>query len=65
MDSKLESVQYSAVLAITGTIKGTSKLKLCKELKKTFWCLYPFYEIMSTDLPTDLFNLIPKSTKRY
>ena len=28
----LESIQYNATLAITGTIKGTSKEKLCNEL---------------------------------
>ena len=32
MDSKLESVQYSATLAITGAIKRTSRSKLYKEL---------------------------------
>ena len=29
---KVESVQYSAALAITGSIQGTSRLKLYKEL---------------------------------
>ena len=29
---KLESVQYNAALAITGAIKGTSRVKLYKEL---------------------------------
>ena len=29
---KLESVQYNAALAITGTIKGTSQVKLYKEV---------------------------------
>ena len=56
MDSKLESVQYSAVLAITGAIKGTSKLKLCKELKRLSGvfihfmklCLLTFQLIFST-----------------
>ena len=29
---KVESVQYSAALAITGSIQGTSRVKLYKEL---------------------------------
>ena len=32
INSKPESVQHSAALAITGTIKGTSSSKLSKEL---------------------------------
>ena len=32
MNNQLESVQYSAALAITGAIKGTSRPKLCREL---------------------------------
>ena len=32
-NSKLESVQYNATLAITGAIKGTSSSKLYKELR--------------------------------
>ena len=34
MNNKLESVQYSAVLAYTGAIKGTSRSKLYKEVTK-------------------------------
>ena len=29
---KIDSVQYSAALAITGAIQGTSRVRLCKEL---------------------------------
>ena len=29
---KIEHIQYSATLAITGAVKGTSHTKLCKEL---------------------------------
>ena len=32
IDQKIESIQYSAILAITGTIRGTSREKLCHEL---------------------------------
>ena len=45
MNSKLENVQYSATLAITGAIKKTSRSKLYKELgleslrsRRTFRC---------------------------
>ena len=72
MNSKLESVQYSAVLAITGTIKGTSRSELYTELgleslklRSTFRRLCSFHKIISTGLPTYLFNLIPKSTHGY
>ena len=33
MNSKLESVQYSAAFSITGVIKGTSRLKLYKRVR--------------------------------
>ena len=36
MNSKLESVQYIAALAITGAIKGTSRSKFYKELGLEF-----------------------------
>ena len=46
MNSKLESVQYGAALAITGALKGTSRSELYKELglesiksRRTFRCL--------------------------
>ena len=32
INSKLESIQYNATLAITGALKGTSRSKLHKEL---------------------------------
>ena len=32
IDQKIESIQYSAILAIKGTIRGTSREKLCHEL---------------------------------
>ena len=71
-NSKLESVQYSTALAITGAIKGTSRSKLYKELgleslksRRTFRHLCSFHKIISTGLPTYLFNLIPKSTHGY
>ena len=35
LSEKIESLQYNAALAITGTIKGSSKEKLFQEFK--FW----------------------------
>ena len=35
--NKLESIQYNALLAISGTTWGTSKTKLLKELGWSFW----------------------------
>ena len=34
--NKLESIQYNAALSITGAIRGTSKVKLYKELGLEF-----------------------------
>ena len=55
-----------------GQGKGTSRSKLYKELGlqslksgRTFRCLCLFHKIISTGLPTYLFNLIPKSTHGY
>ena len=66
VNSELESVQYTAVLAITGTIKGTSRSRLYKELgleslktRSTFRHLCSFHKIISTGRPTYLFILIP------
>ena len=63
MNSKLESVQYSAALTTTEIIKGTSRSKLYKELgleslrsRSTFRHPCSFHKIVSTGLPTYLFN---------
>ena len=72
INSKLESIQYNATLAITGAIKGTSRSKLYKELgleslksQRTLRRLRAFHKIVSTHLPTYLFKLIPQSTHTY
>ena len=59
---KLESVQYSAALAVTGTWRGTSREKLYAELGWEALCfrrwnrrLTPFYKILN--------NLTPLYTK--
>ena len=52
----IESVQYKVALAITGTIKGTSQAKLCKELciKFRWWSrrLCMFYKVKTSGLLT-------------
>ena len=65
---KLESVQYKAVLAITETIQGTSREKICQELgleslKSRRWYrrLSFMFKIMKEEAPNYLIKLIPKS----
>ena len=69
---KLESVQYSVAIAITGAIKGTSKVKLHKELgleslqlKRKLRRLCTFCKIKTTGLPSYLFSLIPNTVHSY
>ena len=69
---KLESVQYNAALAITGTIKGTSQVKLYKEvglellkLRRKLRCLCTFYKIKIPGLPSYQFSLIPNTVCSY
>ena len=59
-------------MAITGAIKGTSRSKLYMELgleflksRRTLRRLCAFHKILSTRLPTYLFNLILQSTHAY
>ena len=63
---KIESPQYNAALAITGTIRGTSREKLYQELgleslKKRRWLrrICYLHKVLSTKLPTYLYELIP------
>ena len=70
---KLESVQYNAALAITGTIKGTSsQVKLYKELgheslklRRKLRRLFTFNKMKTTGLPNYLFSLIPNTVHSY
>ena len=69
INSKLESIQYNATLAITGAIKVTSRSKLYRELgleplksRRTLRRLCAFHKILSNLLPAYPFNLIPQST---
>ena len=63
---KLESIQYSARLAITGAIRGTSSEKLYQELgleslksRRWFRKLCHFYKILNEKSLSHLFDLIP------
>ena len=68
----IERVQYNAALAITGAIKGTSQLKLYKELgfeslkfRRWFRHLCFLYKLRTTQLPKYLYDLIPKGSCTY
>ena len=65
----IERIQYNAALAITGAIKGTSQLKLYKELgfeslkfRRWFRWLYSLCKLKTTQIPKYLFDLIPKGS---
>ena len=70
--NKLESIQYNAALAITGAIRGTSKVKLYKELgleflksRRWFRRLCTLYKIKTYKIPPYLAQLLPKGTHPY
>ena len=69
---RVENIQYNAVLAITGTIRGTSKEKIFEELglqslQHRWWYrqLCCFYKILKEQSPKYIFNIIPKLTRPY
>ena len=69
---RLESIQYNAAIAITGTIRGTSSEKLFQELgletlksRRWFRKLYLFYKILNSESPSGLFKLIPENNNPY
>ena len=64
---KLESLQYQAALAITGTWRGTNRDKIYEELgweslqnRRMFRRLTQFYKIMNGMTPMYLVNPVPK-----
>ena len=68
----IEIVQYNAALAITGAIKGTSQLKIYKELgleslkcRRWFRRLCFFYKLRFTQTPKYFHNLIPLENCMY
>ena len=51
LSEKIESLQYNAVLAITGAIKGSSKEKLSPELEKVAIYIRSYHQ---SDLPISM-----------
>ena len=69
---KLESVQYSAALAVTGTWKGTSREKLYQELgweslylRRWSRRLFMIYKIINNLMPDYLRDPIPQLIQSY
>ena len=69
---KLESIQCTACLTITGAIRDTSKEKLYQEigleslqLRRWYRKLGMFYKIFKSKSPQYLFKLIPEKTSSY
>ena len=69
---KVESIQYNAALAITGTIRGSSREKLCQELglepsqqRRSFRKLPYFFKITKNQSPKYLFDKIPTTRTAY
>ena len=63
---KIESIQYNAALAITGGIRGSSKIKIYQELgleylssRRWFRRLCLFFRIFNYKSPSYLYDLIP------
>ena len=70
--SKLEKLQYSAALAITGAIRGSSRDKLYQELgfeslnlRRWYRKLVLFHKITLNKSPSYLYDLIPKRANIY
>ena len=70
--NRIESAQFNAALAITGTVRGTSKEKLYQGLgfetmkeRRWFRRLCCFYKILNNQAPTYLFNLLSPPNKHY
>ena len=68
----IESVQYNAALAITGTIKGTSRERLYQELgfeslrdRRWYRRLVYFFNIVSLKSPAYLTSLLPDKQRSY
>ena len=64
---RLEQVQYSAALAVTGTWRGTSRQRLYQELgwetlyhRRWYRRLTHFFSLKKSESPEYLFNEIPK-----
>ena len=69
---KLESIQYNAALAITGTIRGTFRETIYSELgleslqdRRWYRKLCVFYKILTNMSPKYLSGITPSTTRRY
>ena len=69
---KLESIQYKAILAITGSIQGKSRENIFMELRleslksrRWFTSLCCIFKIMRNQTPEYLNNLIPKRSQSF
>ena len=69
---RLESAQYNAALATTGTIIGTAKEKLYQELgletmkeRRWFRRLCCFYKVLNNQAPAYLYSLLPQPNMHY
>ena len=63
---KVESVQYQAALAVTGAWKGTSRLKIYKELgweslsdRRSYRRILQLHKIIDKKTPSYLYNKLP------
>ena len=68
----IESIQYNAALAITGTVRGTSRDKLYQELgfeslqqRRWYRKLCCLFKIIKNQSPNYLFQLVPSPNTRY
>ena len=66
LTKKLESIQYSAALAVSGAWRGTNKSKLYEELgweylyhRRWYRRLIHFFKVRQKQFPLYLYNLIP------
>ena len=64
---KLESIQYNAALALTGTIRGSSRatLESLNQLRRWYKKLCCFYKIYNKQVPGYLTELIPTRNETY
>ena len=70
--NRIESAQYNAALAITGTIRGTSKEKLYQELgfetmkeRRWFSRFCCFHKILNNQAPAYLYSLLSPPNRHY
>ena len=68
--SKIESIQYQAALAITGTWKGTSRSKIYEEIgleslsdRRLCRRLIQLYKIVNKQTPLYLYNILPPNRR--